>query len=102
MENAKKELLSILNGRVIKCAKITYGDEDYGDTKQILLKTGYTTEDYDFFLKELDFMYDDGFGCQELFGVVWLEDHEWITRREYDGSEWWEINALPDIPEELN
>jgi hypothetical protein len=24
-----------------------------------------------------------------------------MTRGEYDGSEWWETNSLPEIPQEL-
>jgi len=33
-----------------------------------------------------------------LFGLK--VDH-WAKRREYDGSEWWELRAYPTIPEEL-
>jgi hypothetical protein len=35
---------------------------------------------------------------QELYGTVWLEDGTWLSRGEYDGSEWWEHNVLPPIP----
>jgi hypothetical protein len=46
----------------------------------------------------LDFEYDNGYGGQELYGTVWLVDETWLSRGEYDGSEWWEHNVLPVIP----
>jgi hypothetical protein len=32
--------------------------------------------------------------------LVWLDDGTWLSRGEYDGSEWWEHNQLPTIPYE--
>ncbi len=46
-------------------------------------------------------MYYDGFGGQELFGTVWMDNGEWITRGEYDGSEWWDYHRVPEIPNEI-
>jgi hypothetical protein len=62
---------------------------------------GYSEEDYDKFLSEIDFTYDDGFGSQELFGVIWCTEGEWFERGEYDGSEWWEKNVYPIVPNDL-
>lgn len=39
--------------------------------------------------------YHDGYGIQELYGVVVFNDHSWLTRGEYDGSEWWQKHAEP-------
>ena len=39
--------------------------------------------------------YYNGYGGQELYGVVVFNDHTWLTRGEYDGSEWWEKNVEP-------
>ena len=25
----------------------------------------------------------------------------WLTRGEYDGSEWWDLNYMPEIPKEV-
>ena len=100
MRNAKKELLKeVKDTAKIKCASILYG-QCYTNQIEIILKVGYVKEDYANFLKSLDFSYDSGFGGQELFGTIWLEDGTWLTRGEYDGSEWWEHNVLPPIPEE--
>lgn len=52
-------------------------------------------------LEELDSIeYDSSYGGQELFGTVWLTDGTWLSRGEYDGSEWWEHNVRPPIPDE--
>jgi len=45
--------------------------------------------------------YDRGHGLQEIFGTVWFEDSTWATRGEYDGSEWWEVHEIPEIPDHL-
>ena len=52
-------------------------------------------------LDKLDFDYDDGYGIQELFGIVWFKDGSWLERGEYDGSEWWTYKFTPEIPQEL-
>ena len=99
MRNAKTELLEqlILNGLVAKCATIDCSRKK--DT--INLKVGYSPEEYQSFLNLLNFDYDSGYGGQELYGTVWLTNSTWLSRGEYDGSEWWEHNELPAIPESL-
>lgn len=106
MLNAKEELLGILerSKSTIKCATIRIGREwwEEVDKKDIILKEGYTSEEYQEFLHRLDFDYDDGYGGQELYGTVWLmKPNTWLSRGEYDGSEWWEYNECPSVPEEL-
>jgi hypothetical protein len=46
-------------------------------------------------IADLDFEYDDGYGEQVLFGYVVFKDGTWLSRSEYDGSEWWEYNTTP-------
>lgn len=103
IKNAREEMLKLLKGKEIKCAKIAiirdWTEED--DSKTIVLKVGHNEEDYAKFLNDLDFKYYSGYGGQELFGTVWFKDNTWATRGEYDGSEWWEVHSLPDIPKEL-
>lgn len=110
MRNAKEELLNILDrtGSVIKCAHIRcerndyWHEENYVQSDPISLKEGHTPEEYKEFLDKLNFEYDAGYGGQELFGTVWLmEDHIWLDRGEYDGSEWWAYNKCPQVPDEL-
>lgn len=102
MLNAKQELLEIIkNTAKVKCASISKGYDDSNDSsKRIILKVNYSEEAHQQFLTNLDFEYDEGFGTQELYGIVWLEDGTWLSRREYDGSEWWEHHLMPVVPQE--
>jgi len=100
MINTKIELLKILRHTdKIKCAIIQYSKHEHKTIKKVL-KLNYSEKDLLEFLTSLDYEYDDGWGGQELFGTVWLEDDSWLTRGEYDGSEWWQHNILPNIPME--
>lgn len=83
--------IKISNKFKIKCAEI----ETYH------LKIGYSKEDYENFLTLLDYEYDNGFGSQRLYGTVWFEGGTWLSRGEYDGSEWWNYNEVPIIPDYL-
>jgi len=94
--NAKVELIEVLEGKAqVKCAEITKNDGRF------TLKVNHTKEKYKEFLNELNFNYDSGYGVQKIFGTVWLTDGTWCTRGEYDGSEWWIHNRLPEVPSEL-
>lgn len=49
----------------------------------------------------LNIEYDSGYGNQELDGVVLFSDNTWLSRAEYDGSEWWRYNKPPTVEEIL-
>lgn len=85
----------------VKCAFITLGDSRWDEEKKrCVLRCGYSEQDFQSFIKSLNFIYDSGYGGQELFGHIWYEDGTWSSRGEYDGSEWWEYNTRPTIPTE--
>mgnify|MGYP000164730648 CR=1 FL=1 len=87
---------------VLVCADISYEARWGRDGKeQITLTHPHTKEEAEAFFKALDFNYDDGFGSQELFGTVWLTYGVWLSRWEYDGSEGWQVNSCPHIPNHL-
>jgi len=91
--NAKNELIEILNQTPpIKCAIISCNG------LRAILPLNHTTLQLEDFYKSLDFEYYRGYGMQELYGTVWLDDGTWLSRGEYDGAEWWEHNILPEIP----
>ena len=50
------------------------------------------------------FRYDNGYGGHEIPGdlIVIFSDKSWLSRGEYDGSEWWEYNKCPKIPIKTN
>jgi len=100
--NAKEELLDIIENKniTIKCAHL-YTEYLFKNEPIFILKCNYTLDEYNNFLKELDFEYDNGYGMQHLYGIVWLSDNTWLSRSEYDGSEYWVHNILPEIPKEL-
>lgn len=80
--------------------KKVWEDEPMFD-KIITLKENWSNNEWLAFLEGLRFNYDDGFGSQHLFGVVWFKDGSWLERTEYDGSEDWILKRTPDIPKDL-
>lgn len=96
MENAKNEFLGHIErkGKVV-CARI-----ERNSTRHIL-REKYTKEDFDKFLDELDFEYDDGYGGQELFGII-LFKKSYSDRYEYDGSESWNNHKMPTVRQVLS
>lgn len=98
--NAKNELLKHIKDENVLCWHIWVGDE-WSDEKLVdsILKVGYTPEDMERELSKLDFNYDNGYGSQELFGIVLLEGGAWLERGEYDGREWWSFKSTPRLDE---
>ena len=80
--------------------KKVWEDEPIFD-KIITLKENWNNDEWLAFLEGLRFNYDDGFGSQHLFGVVWFKDGSWLERYEYDGSEGWVFKRTPDVPQVL-
>lgn len=114
MRNLKQETIGAINGRTIlwgiySSCNAEYEFTDDGDIKTdengndiinyphppVALRKGYTPEDLEAFLNSMDFEYDNGYGLQEIGGIVVFTDGSWLTRGEYDGSEWWENHQLP-------
>lgn len=87
--NAKEEFVNHIKNRIVKCAIVN----------KFVLKVGYSKKDYNKFLKDINFIYDSGYGGQELEGYIWYNDNTWSERGEYDGSEWWEYKIVQEIPE---
>lgn len=103
--NAKDEFIRHTNSvnSPVLCCEIQKGYQyDDSDISSCILTTGYTSEEYKQFLESIDYLYDNGYGGQELFGTIWYKDGTWSNRGEYDGSEWWNHNGCPPIPDNLN
>jgi hypothetical protein len=101
--NAKEEFISVFKNHINKdvkvlCASICCYVYKTRKTYDVTLKQKYNKKEFEEFLNALDFDYDEGYGSQELDGTVWFTDGSWAVRREYDGTEWWEINTVPVIP----
>lgn len=102
MINFKKETLEFIgpNIGIVKCAFIEK-HHNFDHDQPITLSVNKSCHDFKQFIDKLDFFYDNGFGGQEYDGTIWFNDGSWATRGEYDGSEWWELQKLPNIPGEL-
>ena len=53
---------------------------------------------WDKFIEKADFDYDNGYGSAHIAEdlIVYFKDHTYMTRFEYDGSEWWNY-SVPKI-----
>lgn len=86
----------------IKWAEVKYDEgawsEEDARGQRFFLASNHTDEELEEFFKSLDFTYDSGYGMQQVFGNIVFWDGTWLSRGEYDGSEWWEVNRLPQEP----
>lgn len=82
------------------------------ETKAALSERGFSFDDVKWvgcgeyqipiedFIRLADVEYDSGYGCQEVAeDLVIVGDDWWLSRGEYDGSEWWDFNKKPVKPE---
>ena len=82
---------------------LEYIDEcgyNISDVDYCLMRTNNGTEvqfDFSTFKDNSDFVYDDGFGANEvnLSIKIVFNDGNWLERWEYDGSEGWELVKVP-------
>lgn len=95
--NAKEELLehicSDANGREVELVRVAH----LKTLPERLVIEGALND----VLPKLNFIYDNEYGPQELFGYVWYTDGTWSERFEYDGSEWWIHQSRPPVDVEI-
>ena len=90
MANLLKETLEILkeHGKTPRDVEWV-GSKEWG---------WFTWEDFE---KIADIEYDNGYGAQEIAEDLLVVGKDWwLTREEYDGSEWWQFNQIPQKPKE--
>jgi hypothetical protein len=99
--NAKAELLEVLEStaKPLWAAVLVESDESETTVYEVkaLLLEDYTEEQWEEFLKALDYEYAEGYGTQYLFGFVMLVDGTWLERYEYDGAERWDHKKPPQL-----
>jgi hypothetical protein len=101
--NLKDEILLTLsrNGKLptdIAYAEIweTYtSDED--EERYISLIPNYSYAEYEEFLKNVNFEYDNDYGKQYVQGYIVMNDGTWFERDDYDGREWWKFKKKPEF-----
>jgi hypothetical protein len=93
--NIKTELELKITNTSIKCAFIDFDDNE--NCKTTVLKIEYTKEEFDKFMKELNFEYnpEDNY----LYGTVWFEDNTFMNFDEYNlNKDCTNLNTSPVIP----
>lgn len=88
--------------RKLKCAYISYMDNETCNMRDYHLPVGFSTQEYEKFLKEIDFEYTcEGYAYWSLDGYIWYDDGTWDERHynAEDGcwEEYWVHIAVPDI-----
>lgn len=63
-----------------------------------ILYPDHTEEELATFYEQLDFEYDNGYGSQNIFGILWFTNGHYSDRLEYDGSECWQYHEPPSLP----
>jgi len=100
MKNAKEELLAAIRNVGKQIDDIAYArvcvlDDDY-DKKEVWRHCKHGLQKN---LSALDFLYDEDYGAQNLFGTVVFLDGSWLERYEYDGAESWVYKRTPSVAE---
>jgi len=106
MTNAKAEIVKLLtNANIplsgIQAASITYQKDIKPESEYnwTILYPGHTDKEFEQWLSKMnEINYYQGYGAQQLFGTIWLRNGLWMTRGEYDGSEWWDLHKRPLMP----
>ena len=78
--------------------------EQYEKTEADVLWVGVTNYfiSWGDFKKQADFIYSNGFGGAEIdLSLVVVGKDWWLERKEYDGSEWWELKTTPTTDNRL-
>lgn len=92
--NAKNEFLRYIfeMSQTVRCAVVN----------DFTLSQHASYSEYERFLEDIDFNYDEGYGTQELFGTIWHKDGTWSTRDANEGgAERWVHHSCPEILEGL-
>jgi len=78
---------------------VTLEDGGFTESDVDFVTDGSASCSWDEFAKQAaGYNYDSGYGSQEVnesLAVV-MKDGTWFSRGEYDGSEWWQYNTVPN------
>ena len=74
---------------------IDYDNNENSDVLNVVLNPGFTQTEFDEVFKQLNFNYNNGYGCQYVYGFVVFKDGSWLERDSYDGSEDWRLVTKP-------
>lgn len=87
MKNLLEETIKLLSSRKLSP----------NDVLWVGLSDGTKTGSWDDFSQIANIEYDNGYGGNEIDGrLVIVGTDWWLSRGEYDGSEWWNFNRKPE------
>lgn len=98
MRNAKNETLNAIGQRIVDYGFLAL-ERVYSDDPCYENEPKEKFDSHEDFLSKIDKFdteYDAGYGGQEFYGCIVFTDGTWLTRGEYDGSEWWQNHIKPD------
>jgi hypothetical protein len=91
MRNLLEETIAILWGE----------GKTPSDVEWVGSENGQYAISWDEFKEISNVQYDAGFGGQEIISdLVVVGKDFWLSRGEYDGSEWWDYNTMPMLSNE--
>lgn len=100
IKNLLEETIACLNENGKKESDVLWVGRDYYDRKKN--ETFFYKNTWKNFRSKANFMYDAGFGGNEIpMDLIVVGKDFWLERHEYDGSEWWEFKTMPTEPEEI-
>ena len=71
-------------------------NEGKSEDDVIFVTDGENVNTWEWFKKNADFRYDNGFGGAEIMEDLKIVGKDWwLERHNYDGSEWWEFKKKP-------
>lgn len=100
MNNLLEETIDILykNGRIE--SDVLWVGRGYNQTGYLQEQNNLSKNTWEYFVKNADFLYEDGFGCEEIpTDLIVVGKDFWLERHSYDGSEWWEFKSMPVEPD---
>jgi hypothetical protein len=84
-------MVNLLQETIIMLSEYNKSEDDV-----MFVTDGKHINTWEWFKKNADFLYDDGYGGNEIsMGLKIVGKDWWLSRYEYDGSEWWEFRKKP-------
>jgi len=99
--NAKEELLKVAKFKRIECANLVI-DAGRKNERRLYLAKNYSEEEFDAFLKALDFTHNDIYDSDIIIGTIWFTDGSWADREpDENWMFYWHVKKRPQVPDYL-
>jgi len=97
MQNFKEETMELIDGLKVREYRLIRNNYGTAFKKNIVL-SGEDEINWNKLPNEDILFYDNGYGIAYWDGWITFKDtSDWLERKEYDGSEWWEWQRKPSL-----